>query len=203
MNAFAQGNGHREGILDTFLGTNAYTVSHRHSWAEVGVAQALGSQALHQGTYNAVTAWIPSCCNDTDGICLLVQLHQSFTVATDISMDVERVNGIDAQGQDLLGKLLARAGRSGQNGNVDVLQFLDVLNDLVRCQFGGLVSITVASYYTCNLEVGSGLECLNTVLSNVAVTYDGCANLFHCLLPFICYVCVVPMSIIGCKVSVI
>ena len=40
--------------------------------------------------------------------------------------------------------------------------------------------------YTSDFKVGGGLQGLNSVLANVAVTYYGCTNLFHCLFAFIC-----------------
>ena len=131
MDAFAQGDGHAQGILDALLRTYAHAVAHRHTGSEVGVAQSLGSQALHQGADDRVGTWVPSGSNDADGIGLLVDFHQSLTIATDVGMDVERVNGIDAQRKNLFGVFLARAGRGGQDGYVHVLQFFDILNNLI------------------------------------------------------------------------
>ena len=99
-------------------------------------------------------------------------------------MDVEGIDGIDAQGQYLLGIFLARAGGGGQDGDIDVLEFLDVLDNLVLGEFCGLVGSPVPTYYTGNLEVGSGLQGLNGVLSNVAVTYYGGSDFLHCLMLF-------------------
>ena len=131
MDAFAQGDGHAQGILDTLLRTYAHAVAHRHTGSEVGVAQSLGSQALHQGANDRVGTWVPSGSNDADGIGLLVDFHQSLTIAADVGMDVERVNGIDAQRKNLFGVFLARAGGGGQDGYVHVLQFFDILNNLI------------------------------------------------------------------------
>ena len=184
MNAFAQGDGHRQRILHTLLAANTNAVAHRHTRTEVGIAQALGGQTLHQGAYNAVAARIPTGGNDADGVGLLVQGHQAFTIATDIGMNVERVDGIDAQRQYLLGILLATAGRSSEDSDVDILQFSDVLHHLVVGQFSGFVCCSVSTHHTGNLEVGSGFQSLNTVLSNVAVTHYGCSDLFHLSLSF-------------------
>jgi len=185
MDAFAQGDGHREGVLDTSLRAYADAVAHRHARSEVGIAQALGGEALHQGAHDRVGAWVPSGSNDADGIGLLVDLHEALTIAANVGVDVERVDGIDTQGQDLLGVFFARAGGSGQNGNVHILQFFDILNNLILSQFGWLVLCSVSAYYTSNLEVGSCFESLNGVLTDVAVTYDGCTNFLHFLMFFV------------------
>ena len=54
-------------------------------------------------------------------------------------MDVERVDGVDAQGQYLFGCLFTLAGWSGEDGHVNVFQFADVADDVIRRQFEGLV----------------------------------------------------------------
>ena len=100
-------------------------------------------------------------------------------------MDVERVDGIDTQGQDLLGVFFARTGGGGQNGNVHILQFFDILNNLILSQFSWLVLCSVSAYYTSNLEIGSCFESLNGVLTDVAVTYDGRTNFLHFLMFFV------------------
>ena len=52
VDTLAQGDSHAQCILNTLLRTYAYTVAHRHTRTEVGVAQSLWSQALHQGAYD-------------------------------------------------------------------------------------------------------------------------------------------------------
>ena len=110
---------------------------------------------------------------------LLVQLHETLTVATYVGMDVEGIDGIDAQGKYLLGKLFTRTGGCSQNGNVNVLQLADVLYYVIGSQFGGFVGCAVSAYYTCYLEIFGCLKRLNSELSDVAVTYDGCSDFLH------------------------
>ena len=179
VDALTQGDGHAECILDTGFRAHAYAVTHRHAWAEVSVTEAFWGETLHQCAHDTVAARIPSGSDDADGVRILVDSHQSLTVAADVGMDVEGIDSVDAQGQYLLGKLLAGAGGCGQDGNVNVFQLADVLDDLVGCQFCGLVGSSVASHNACNLKVGCGLQGLYSVLSDVAVTYYGCSDFLH------------------------
>jgi hypothetical protein len=94
-------------------------------------------------------------------------------------MDVEGIDGIDAQGENLLGKLLTRTGGCGQNGNVNILQLTNILYDVIGSQFGGFVGGAVSAYYACYLEIFGCLKRLNSELSDVAVTYDGCSDFLH------------------------
>ena len=96
VDTLTEGDGHREGVLDTFLTTHAHAMTHRHTGTEVGLAKSLRSKALHEGTDDGVGTRIPTGGNHTDGVGLLVELHQTLTVAADIGVDVERVDGIDA-----------------------------------------------------------------------------------------------------------
>ena len=86
----------------------------------------------------------------------------------------------------LVGIFLARAGRGGENGYIHVFQFTDVLHDLILCEFCGLVLCTIAAHDTCYFKVWCSLQSLERILSNVAVTDDGCSDFLHIL--FIFYV---------------
>lgn len=196
MNAFTEGDGHGEGVLDTGLGAHADAVAHRHAGAEVGVAEAFGREALHEGAHDGVGAWVPSGGNDADGAGLLVELHEALAVAANLCMDVEGVNGVDAQGQDLVGIFLAGAGGSGQDGYIDVLEFADVFDYGVGGQFGGFVLVAVAAHDASHLEIFGCFEGLEGVLSDVAVTYDGCSDFLHIILRF--NEC---LSFVGCKIT--
>ena len=96
MDALTEGNRHGKGVLNTSLGAYANAMSHRHTGAEVGVGESFGGEALHQCTYDAVGTWVPTGCDDADGACLLVQLHETLTIATDVGVYVERIDGVDA-----------------------------------------------------------------------------------------------------------
>ena len=132
-------------------------MAHRHSWTEVGIAEALGGEALHESAYDRVRPRIPTSSDNADGIGLLVELHQTLTVAADIGVDVERVDGVDAEGKDLIGIFLTATRGGSQNGDVDVLQVADILDDLILCEFCRLVFCAIAAYDTSHLHVGSGL----------------------------------------------
>ena len=41
---------------------------------------------------------------------------------------------------------------------------------------------SLTAHHACNLEIGGGLQGLYTIMTNVAVTYNGCSNLLHIVL---------------------
>ena len=179
VDALAEGDGHGEGVLNTFLRAYADAVTHRHAGAEVGVGESLRSEALHECAHDAVGTRVPACGNHADGAGLLVEFHQTLPVAAYVGVDVERVDGVDAQGQYHVGILLTRAGGGGEDGHIDILQFADVLHHVILCQFCGLVLCTIATYDACHFHVGGCLQCLECILSDVAVTYDGGSDFLH------------------------
>ena len=179
MDAFAQGDSHRKGVLDASLRTYADAVTHGHTRTEVGVGQSLRCEALHERADDGVGTRVPTGSNDADGIGLLVDGHQTLAIAANVGVDVEGIDGVDAQRKDLLGIFLARTCGCSQNGDVDILQFLDVLDNGIRSEFCWFVSGSASAYDTCYLEVGSGLKSLNSVLSNVAVTDYGGSDFLH------------------------
>ncbi len=181
MDALAQGDGDGKGVLHAFLRANADAVAHRHARAEVGVREALRGEALHEGAHDAVGARIPSGGNHGDGARLLVELHEAFAVAANVGMDVERVDGVDAQRQNLLGILLARTGGRGEDGHLHVLQLADVAHHLVGSQFQRLVLSTLTAHDACNLEVGGCLQCFHREAPDVAVAHYGCSDFLHVL----------------------
>ena len=180
MDTLTQGDGHRERVLHTSLRAHTDAVTHRHARSEVGVAQAFGSQSLHQRTHDAVAARIPSGGNDADGLCLAVQLHESFAIATNLGVDVEAVDGVDAQRQYLPGILFAGARRCSEDSHIDILQFADVAHHVIVGQFGRLLFVTLAAHDARNLEIGCCLQCLHCVAPDVAVTHYGCSDFLHC-----------------------
>ena len=131
VDTLAEGNRHRERILHAGLGTYADAVAHRHTRTEVGIAESLRSKTLHQGADDGVGTRIPACGNDADGIRLLIQFHQTFAIAADISVDIERIDGIDTQGKNLIGILLTRASWRSENGYIHILQFADILYHII------------------------------------------------------------------------
>ena len=89
VDALTEGDGHTQSVLHTSLRAYADAVAHRHTRTEVGVRETLRSQTLHQGAHDRVAARIPACCNHTHGVGLLVEFHQTLTVATDLCVDIE------------------------------------------------------------------------------------------------------------------
>ena len=76
-------------------------------------------------------------------------------------VDVETVHCIDAECKNFFGVLLHAAGSGvSQNGYVYVLQFADILDYVITCQFFGLVFSSVPAYDACHFEVGCGFESL-------------------------------------------
>ena len=179
VDAFAQGDSHRKGVLDASLRTYADAVTHGHTRTEVGVGQSLRCEALHERADDGVGTRVPTSSNDADGVGLFVDGHQTLAIAANVGVDVEGIDGVDAQRENLLGIFLARTCGCSQNGDVDILQFLDVLDNGIRSEFCWFVSGSVSAYDTCYLEVGSGLKSLNSVLSNVAVTDYGGSDFLH------------------------
>ena len=100
-------------------------------------------------------------------------------------MNVERVNGVDTQCRDFLGIFRTLAGRCGKNSYVHILELGNVVNHLIRSKFQRFVLVTLTAYDTCNLEIPCGFQCLNTVLTDIAIAHNGCSDLFH--IPFTFY----------------
>ena len=103
MDAFTQRNRNGKGVFHAFLATHTDAVAHRHARTEIGVRQAFRCQTLHQGANDGIRTWIPAGSDDAHGLCFLINRHQLAAIVNDGRMDVERVHGIDAQRQDLLG----------------------------------------------------------------------------------------------------
>lgn len=101
-------------------------------------------------------------------------------------MDIEAVYGVDTEGNDLLCILRARAGRGCEDSNIYILQLGDVIYYFIVCQLSWFVLSTLATYNTCNLKVRSCFECLNSKLTDVAVSYYGCSKFFIVLFLLFC-----------------
>ena len=125
-----------------------------------------------------------------------ITLHQRAAIVADRRVDVERVDGIDAERQNLLGMLLARTGRRSKDGHVDILQFLDVLHHLILSKLGGFVLCATATHNSCDFEIGSGLECLDGIASDVAVAHYGGSDFLHLLTFVFCYIFFIVFAIL-------
>ena len=115
---------------------------------------------------------------------LLAYWHESGAIVHDACVYIETVNGIDAEGENLLGIFLAATRWSGENCHINVLQFCNVLNYLIFCQFSRFVLCAIASYDTSYFEIRCCFECLHRIMSDVAVTHYGCSNFLHFMLLF-------------------
>ena len=179
VQSFALRYSHRESVLHALLRAHAYAVTHRHARSEVGVAESLRCETLHQSAHDRVGTRVPTGSDDAHRAVLLAHLRESAAVVDDRSVYIEAVYGVDAECSNLLCVLLARACRSSKDSYVHVLQFANVLHYLVLSQFGRLVLRTVTAHYTSNLKVIGSLKRLNRIMSDVAVSNYGCSNLFH------------------------
>ena len=160
-------------------------MTHTHTRTEVGICQALRSKALHQNTYDRIRTWIPTSRDNAYLASLLAVFHLLGTVVEDAGVDIEAVYGVDTEGNDLLCILRARAGRGCEDSNIYILQLGDVIYYFIVCQLSWFVLGTLTTYNTCNLKVRSCFECLNSKLTDVAVSYYGCSKFLHCLISFI------------------
>ena len=96
-----------------------------------------------------------------------------------LAVDVEAVDGVDAQGEALKRILLDTACGSGKDGYIHIVEFADVLHDRVGSQLRGAVGITIAAYHAYQFHIGCCFQCLQGILAYVAISYDGYSNLFH------------------------
>ena len=120
VNTLTNRNSHTESILDTFLTTDTYAMSHTTSWAEVGICNTLGGQTLHKCTDNAVRTWIPTSTDDTYGTCLLCCSIKATTQVTDKTVNIKTIYCIDTQSQALESIFFYTTCRSSQNGNINL-----------------------------------------------------------------------------------
>ena len=155
-------------------------MSHGATGSEIGVADAFGSEALHERAYDAVATGVPSCTDDADGTMLFCCLIERTAQRYNLCVDVEGIDGVDAEGETLQGVLFDFASGSGEDGNVHLREFADVANDGIACQFGRTVFCTVATDDAAALHVGSSLNGFQGIASDVAVANNGCTDfLFH------------------------
>ena len=180
--AFTHGDGHGESIAYTFLRAHAHAMPHGAAGAEVGVGQSLGRKALHQGAHHAVGAWIPTGGNHAHGTALLGSLVQGAAEVHDEAVDVETVHGVDAKLQAFKGMLFNRAGGGGKDGNVHLVQFLDVLYYGIFLNLLGAVFTSGTAHDTGNLHVGSTLQGFNGGFTNITVSYYCYSNFVHTLM---------------------
>ena len=96
-------------------------------------------------------------------------------------MDIERVNSVNAQWQNLVSILLTATCWGSEDSYIYILQVADILHNLILCQLGGLVLSAITTHDTSYFKVGSGLESLKRILTDVAVTYYGCSDFLHVL----------------------
>ena len=99
-------------------------------------------------------------------------------------MDVEAVDGVDAEPHDALCVFGAEACGQGEHSHVHILQFLYVVYYLVGCKLQGLVLVALAAHDAGDLKVGSGLQRLDGVVADVAVANYGGSDFLHVDDPF-------------------
>ena len=97
----------------------------------------------------------------------------------DLSVDVERIDGVDAESKALLRIFLNLAGRSSKDGYIDILKFCDILNDSDVSKLCWFVLSTLTAHDSSKLHVWCSLNCIECIFANIAITNDGYTNLFH------------------------
>ena len=161
-------------------------MAHRHTRTEVGVGEALRGECLQEHAHHGVASRVPSSGDDADAARLLAVFHLSRAVFEDAGVDVEAIDGVNAQGHQALGVVGAGARRRAEEGHVDLLELRDVVDHLVGGQFEWFVLVTLTAYYACNLKIGGSLKRLDRVTSDVAVANYGGSDFLHRSLTF-CY----------------
>ena len=144
---------------------------------------AFGCQALHQYTHHGVGTRVPASGNDAHLASLLAVLHLLRAVVQYACMNVERVYCVNAFCYNALCIFRTAACRCGKNGYINVLQFCNVVYNLVWSERQWFVFIALTSYDTCNFKVSGGFECLKCVVPDVPVAYYCCSDFLHNLLP--------------------
>ena len=103
-------------------------------------------------------------------------------------MNVERVNGVDAQFETMEGIFFNLAGGGGEDGHIDVLEFGNVVYNRIAFQFGRAVFCTLATDYAAAFHVGCGFNGFKRITADVAVANDGSADfLFHVCKSFVSF----------------
>ena len=94
-------------------------------------------------------------------------------------MDVEAVHGVDSECENFFGVSFHAASWSGEDGNLHIVQFLDVFDHGIFLQFFRAVLCSFSSDDAGDFKVRCCFQCLERVVSDVSVANDGCTNLFH------------------------
>ena len=123
VNAGAEGDGDRKGIANAIDSANGNRVSHGTAGTEIRVAHALRGEALHEGTHNGVGTRVPTGSYYAHGVVCLGDFIEGAAEIDDAGVDVERIDGVDAEGQALFGVAFDAASGRGQDGNIDFLEF--------------------------------------------------------------------------------
>ena len=163
-------------------------MSHAHARTKVRIGNSFGSNSLKQSTYDRITSRIPTGRDDRNRVVSLSYLVQRTTQGRNIRMDVETVDRVNAHSQNFLGILLYLAGRRTENGYIDIVQFADMLYNLIFIQFGRTVFGTGTAHHTGNFEVGGSLQSLEHIVPDVAITNNGSSYFFHTFMDLICHI---------------
>ena len=110
---------------------------------------------------------------------LLIVLHLLRAIVEDRGVDIEAVDGVDAQRSNLRSVFGTAAGRCSEYGYVNVFQFLNVVDNGISCQFCRLVLISLATDDACNFKVTRGFQRLNGVAADISIAHYGCSDFLH------------------------
>ena len=183
VNARPGRNRHRQRGFNPVDRLDGYGVSHAHAGAEVRVGNPFRGAGFEQGAHHRVAARVPAGRHDRNGAVLRGRLAERRVLIGDLRMDVETVHRVDPFFEQFQRETLYAAARRAENRHVHLAERFDFGGYRIVFQFFGHVR-GVAANDTGDFEVFGRLQRLEDVFSNVAISDDGCSDLFHLLL---CY----------------
>lgn len=98
-------------------------MSHGTAGTKIRVAHAFRGEALHESTHNRVRTRVPTGSYYAHGVVCLGDFVEGAAEIDDAGVDVERIDGIDAEGQALFSVAFDAARGRGQDGYIDFLEF--------------------------------------------------------------------------------
>ena len=98
-------------------------MSHGTTGAEIRVAHAFRGEAFHEGAHNGVGTRVPTGSYYAHGVVCLGDFVEGAAEIDDAGVDVERIDGVDAESKALFGIAFDAAGGRGQDGYINFLEF--------------------------------------------------------------------------------
>lgn len=154
---------------------------HAHARSEVGVGQPLGCADLQQSAYDRVRARVPARREHRHRSVFAGHGVQRPARRNDLRVDVEAVDRVDPQLQGPFGKLLRAAARGAEHRHLNVFQGLQRRHDRIFGQLGRHVR-RVAPHDTRDFEIGSRLQRIQYIVSDISVTDDRSSDFFMAMM---------------------